>query len=168
MPVSYESFCRILGSFPTGVAIVTARAHDGTARGLTSSAVCSVSAKPPLLLVCVDKGSRTLEAIQFSGAFVVNFLAADGEELSRRFASKAPDKFAGVTWEPAQSARGAPILVDDIEAYAECLVKQVIDAGDHYVIIAGVEGGGVKAKDPLLYFRGNYAPWGGCSAREAS
>jgi flavin reductase (DIM6/NTAB) family NADH-FMN oxidoreductase RutF len=163
VPVDREAFCRILGSFPTGVAIVTARAVDGTPRGLTSSAVCSVSLSPPLLLVCVDKTSRTLEAIRSSGAFVANILAAGAEELSRRFASKAHDKFAGVRWEPAGAAGGAPILVDDVEAYAECLVEQTVDAGDHYVIIGSVEGGGVKAKGPLLYFQGRYKAIAGLS-----
>jgi flavin reductase (DIM6/NTAB) family NADH-FMN oxidoreductase RutF len=168
VPVDHEAFCRILGAFPTGVAIVTACAEDGTPKGLTSSAVCSVSASPPLLLVCVDKKSRTLEAIQSSGAFVANILAAGAEELSRKFASKAHDKFAGVVWEPAESAGGAPILVDDVEAYAECLVAQVVDAGDHYVIIGSVEGGGVKARAPLLYFQGRYKTFGEFSHREAS
>ena len=168
MPVDRDAFCRILGAFPTGVAIVTACAEDGTPKGLTSSAVCSVSASPPLLLVCVDKQSRTLDAIRSSGAFVANILAAGAEELSQRFASKAHDKFAGVVWEPAGSAGGAPILVDDVEAYAECLVAQIVDAGDHYVIIGSVEGGGVKAKDPLLYFQGHYQTFEGASRREAS
>src|SRR6266536_4037747 len=100
VPVDIELFKNVIGSFPAGVTIVTARGADGVPRGLTSNAVCSVSANPPLLLVCVDKRSQTLPSIQTSGAFVVNFLVAGREELSNRFASKDPDKLAGVAWEP--------------------------------------------------------------------
>src|SRR5690606_2211908 len=88
MPVDYELFRGVAGAFPTGVTIVTTLGRDGVPRGLTSNAVCSVSADPPLILVCVDKKSQTLPYLQESGTFVVNFLAAGRAELSNRFASK--------------------------------------------------------------------------------
>jgi len=159
VPVDIELFKNVIGSFPAGVTIVTARGADGVPRGLTSNAVCSVSANPPLLLVCVDKRSQTLPSIQTSGAFVVNFLAAGREELSNRFASKDPDKLAGVAWKPSRIADGAPVLADDVVAAAECLVTQAVEAGDHWVFIGCIERGTVREGAPLMYFRRSYAAW---------
>jgi flavin reductase (DIM6/NTAB) family NADH-FMN oxidoreductase RutF len=159
VPVDLELFKEVAGSFPAGVAVVTARDADGQPRGLTSNAICSVSASPPLLLVCVDKRSQTLPAIRSAGSFVVNFLAAGREELSDRCASKRPDKLAGVAWQPSAIAGGAPILVDDVVAVAECLVVREIDAGDHCIFIGGIEAGAVYERVPLMYYRRAYAPW---------
>lgn len=159
MAVDLELFKGVAGSFPAGVAVVTARAPGAEPRGLTSNAICSVSASPPQLLVCVDMRSQTLPAIRGAGSFVVNFLAAGREELSDRFASKHPDKLAGVTWEPSPVAGGAPILVEDVVAVAECLVAQEIDAGDHWIFIGRIEAGAVYERVPLMYYRRAYAPW---------
>ena len=63
-----------MSAFPTGVAVVTTLDAEGGPRGLTTNALCAVSAEPPLLLVCVDRESRTLPALLHSGRFVVNFL----------------------------------------------------------------------------------------------
>ena len=81
-----------------GVAIVTTLEPDGTPRGLTTNAVASVSAAPPILLVAVDRGSRTLPALLHSKRFVVNFMRDDCAELCALFASKADDKFSQVAW----------------------------------------------------------------------
>src|SRR2546423_12069348 len=88
--VDKATFFAIMGAFPTGVTIVTALDADGAPRGLTSNAVCSVSAEPPLLLVCVDTRSQTLPALQCSGRFVVNYLLAERDGLANLFASKEP------------------------------------------------------------------------------
>jgi flavin-dependent trigonelline monooxygenase, reductase component len=159
VPIDLELFKGVVGSFPTGVTVVTSCGADGVPRGLTSNAICSVSADPPQLLVCVDKRSQTLPAIRAAGSFVVNFLAAGREELSDRFASKHPDKLADVTWEPSAIAGGAPILVDDVVAVAECVVAQEVDAGDHWIFIGRIEAGAVYERVPLMYYRRAYAPW---------
>ena len=96
MAVDEAAFRSIVGSFPTGVVVVTAWNGDGTPRGLTISAFCSVSLEPPLVLVCVDKESRTLPAIQASARFAVNVLAEGTEELALKFATKRDDKFDAV------------------------------------------------------------------------
>lgn len=103
-------FSEFFGSFPTPIAIVTARDREGRLSGFTSNAVCSVSASSQTLLVSVGKGSRTLPAIQESQAFAVNFLSAAGRTASQVFASKAVDKFADVEWVPSRIAEGAPCL----------------------------------------------------------
>jgi flavin reductase (DIM6/NTAB) family NADH-FMN oxidoreductase RutF len=159
VPVDLELFKRVVGSFPAGVAVVTARGADGVSRGMTSNAICSVSASPPQLLVCVDKRSQTLSAIRGARSFVVNILAAGREALSDRFASKHHDKLAGVTWEPSRVAGGAPVLVDDVVAAAECLVTKEIDAGDHWIVVGTIEAGTVHDRVPLMYYRRVYASW---------
>jgi flavin reductase (NADH) len=157
MAIRQEDFFAIMSAFPTGVAIVTSLDVDGEPRGCTTNAVCSVSAEPPLLLVCLDKGSRTLPALFHSKRFVVNFLAEGRDELARLFASKADDKFAGVAWEPGTT--GMPCLREDSLAYAECATEQELEAGDH-VIVTGLVVGGLApdpASVPILYFRRSYS-----------
>lgn len=152
-------FFAIMGAFPSGVTIVTAIDADGAPRGLTSNATCSVSAEPPLLLVCVDKRSQTLGALRQSGGFVVNYLAAGRDELANRFASKEPDKFRGVVYRA--SAEGLPVLHEDAIAYAVCRTDQEVDAGDHLILIGRVLEGQAPAPGsaPLMYFRRGYATW---------
>jgi flavin reductase (DIM6/NTAB) family NADH-FMN oxidoreductase RutF len=155
--LSREEFFAIMSAFPTGVAVVTTLDADGEPRGLTTNALCAVSAEPPLLLVCVDKESRTLPALLHSRRFVVNFLAERRDELAQLFASKAEDKFAAVSWEPGLG--GMPCLREDSLAYAECQTEQELEAGDH-VIVTGLVVGGLApdpASVPILYFRRSYS-----------
>lgn len=159
MPVRGHLFRRVVGSFPSGVTVVTAMQEDGTPRGLTSNAVTAVSAEPPLLLVCIDQHSNTLSAVRHSRAFVVNFLAAGAEELAIRFSSKDPDKFEGLRWTASSLAVGAPILEDHVVAHAECIVNRRVRAGDHWVFIAQIEHGVVYRGTPLMFFRRHFAPW---------
>jgi flavin reductase (DIM6/NTAB) family NADH-FMN oxidoreductase RutF len=157
--VDKATFFAIMGAFPTGVTIVTTLDKDGEPRGLTSNAVCSVSAEPPLLLVCVDKKSQTLPGLRHSRTFVVNYLAAGRGELANLFATKDPEKFANVSWRPAKN--GMPWLHVDSLAHAECTTRQEIEAGDHVVLLAEVTGGQPPAPGthPLMYFRRNYGTW---------
>lgn len=153
------TFFAIMGAFPTGVGIVTALDADNQPRGLTTNALCSVSAEPPLLLVCVDKRSQTLPALRHSGRFVVNYLSAGRDALANLFASKEPDKFADVAWRPG--GNGMPLLHEDSLAFAECTTVQEIDAGDHIVFLGQVDAGEppVPASQPLMYFRRTYGTW---------
>lgn len=152
-------FFAIMGAFPSGVTIVTALDVDGSPRGLTSNATCSVSAEPALLLVCVDKRSQTLAALRHSGGFVVNYLSAGRGDLANRFASKEPEKFRDVAYRPSES--GFPILHNDVIAYAECHTEQEVDAGDHTILIGRVVAGEPPepGSAPLMYFRRGYATW---------
>ncbi|MBV9101354.1 MAG: flavin reductase family protein [Candidatus Dormibacteraeota bacterium] len=159
MAVEGDLFRQVLGSFPAGVTVVTAVDADDSPKGLTSTAVTSVSASPPLLLVCVDRTSNTLPAIEHSQAFVVNFLAAGEEWLALRFASKAPDKFSGLSWTRSEVAAGAPVLSDHVVAHAECVVTERIEAGDHIIFIGQIEHGVVREGVPLMFFRHEFAPW---------
>src|SRR5438105_538906 len=161
MPVDRETFAEIMGSLPSGVAIVTTLDETGAPKGLTTSAVASVSAEPPLLLVCVDFTSRTLPALRAGGRFLVNFMRAGTADVCRLFASKVEDKFAEVAWRA--SASGMPLLHEDAIAWAECVTVQEVEAGDHVVLLGSVEAGAPAApgEQPLVYYRRAWGAWAG-------
>lgn len=147
-------FREVIGSFATGVAIVTADSPDGPA-GLTTNAVTSVSLDPLLLLVCFDNASRTLPIVIDAGRFAVNVLRRGQEDLARVFASKrvGREKFEAVTH---TVAHGVPVL-DDALAWLACDLEDLHRAGDHTIGIGRVTHVFADADgDPLLFFRGGY------------
>ena len=154
MPIEREQFFALMASFASSVTVITSKGPDGVVRGLTASAFCSVSLDPRLCLVSVDNRSESIGAIADSGMFAVNILAGDQEEISRRFASKLPDKFEGVSYRPGPQTE-APIL-DGVLAWIECRVDQAIPAGDHTVFIGEILDGTANEGMPLTYFRGQY------------
>jgi flavin reductase (DIM6/NTAB) family NADH-FMN oxidoreductase RutF len=157
MAVSREGFVAIMSAFPTGVAIVTTLEPDGTPRGLTTNAVTSVSAEPPILLVCVDRNSRTLPALLSCKRFVVNFMRDDHEEICRLFASKEDDKFTHVAWTPGRD--GVPVLHEGAIAHAQCETLDELVIGDHVVVTGLVVEGDAPADSdvPIVYFNKAYA-----------
>ena len=154
MPVDREQFFALMASFASGVTVITSTGADGVERGLTASAFCSVSLEPRLCLVSVDNRSESIGAIKESGTFAVNILARDQEDLSRRFASKLPDKFEGIAYRPGTST-GAPIL-DGVLAWIECRVHTAVPGGDHTVFIGEIQDGTANEGTPLLYYRSQY------------
>jgi flavin reductase (DIM6/NTAB) family NADH-FMN oxidoreductase RutF len=159
VPVDRDTFVEIMASYPAGVAVVTTLDADGTPRGLTTTAVASVSAEPPVVLVCVDLTSRTLPALRAGGRFVVNFLREGRSELARLFASKRDDKFEHVAWTPSRS--GMPVLAEDALAWAECVTVHELEPGDHVILLGQVEeGAGAADEDaPLMYYRRSWGVW---------
>jgi flavin reductase (NADH) len=157
MSVDRSDFVAIMSAFPTGVAIVTTLEPDGTPRGLTTNAVTSVSAAPPILLVCVARDSRTLPALLHTKRFVVNFMRDDCADVCTLFASKADDKFAQVAWTPGLG--GVPVLHEGAIAHAECTTLEELEIGDHVVVTGLVEDGSAPdpAQVPIVYFRKSYA-----------
>jgi flavin reductase (DIM6/NTAB) family NADH-FMN oxidoreductase RutF len=155
MAVDPDVFKRALGSWASGVTIVTS-AHGGERLGMTVSAFSSVSLAPPLVLVCADKGSNTNALIQKSGSFTVNVLAAGQSALSNLFADKKREaiRFDGLDCAPG--ATGCPRL-PGVLAVLDCRVHEAIDAGDHWVYIGAVEAAAIASdKEPLVYHRGAY------------
>jgi flavin reductase (DIM6/NTAB) family NADH-FMN oxidoreductase RutF len=154
-------FRDVLASFPAGVVIVTAMGEGYEPAGVTVSSFCSVSARPTLILVCIDESSRTLSAIRFSGTFTVNILAAGREELALLFASKGDDKFRGVAWEEPQADNGGPILRQGAAAYLACSVQNEVEAGDHRIFIGlAVEAGMQTGHPHLLYHKRSFSSAG--------
>jgi flavin reductase (DIM6/NTAB) family NADH-FMN oxidoreductase RutF len=159
MPVDRDRYRQLAGSFPTGVTIVTTKGADGSPRGLTTQSFIGLSTEPPLMLIAIDKGSRTLAALQKARAFVINFVKQGSDEVATKFASKSEDKFAGIPWRPSSVADGAPILHECAVAYAECVIVEQQEAGDHWMFIGRVEGGEVLGGVPLMYYHRSYAAW---------
>src|SRR5215203_7156677 len=97
--VSPEEFRSTLSAYATGVNVVTAVGPQGPS-GATANAVTSLSLEPPLMLACLDRGSRTLEVLRAAGHFGINGLAAEQEDLALRFSSKDPhpEKWREVDW----------------------------------------------------------------------
>lgn len=159
MAVDRELYRALSGSFPTGVTVVTTIDAAGAPKGLTSQSYIGLSTEPPLMLISVDKNARTLPALQHTRAFCINFLKTGAEDLASRFASKAEEKFAGLSWRPSNVAAGAPMLVEHSVAVAECQVTEIIEAGDHWLFIGRVAGGIVCGGTPLMYYKRTYAAW---------
>lgn len=153
------TFLSIMSAFPAGIAVITTLNENAQPVGLTTTALCSVSADPPALLVCVDRGSRTLPSLLSRKEFVVSFLRNSGCATSILFASKKEDKFSAVRWHP--SPGGLPILTEDSLAWADCSLLEAVPVGDHVVLIAEVREGDVSppAHEPLVYFQRSFGTW---------
>ena len=152
MSVSAGEFREALRKFASGVTIVTV-AGDGELHGMTASSFASVSLEPPLVLVCLDKTSRTRALVAETGAFGVNVLRSDHQEASRAFARPGVKPFATV---PHRAGRNGAPLLDEAIAVLECSTHQVFAAGDHDVVIGEVTAAGLQGGDPLVYFDGAY------------
>ena len=153
MPVTAAEFRLALRHFPAGVTVVTTRDGQGRPCGLTASAFTSVSLAPPLVLVCIDHAATAYRAFMESGWFAVNVLSKSQAHLSRRFATTATDKFAGVAF---REGRGGLPMLEDVVAALECRVVQRYEGGDHTIFVGEVEGAAVNGGPPLVYFRGAY------------
>lgn len=142
-----------IGSFTTGVTVVTSFGENGPS-GLTASAICSLSIDPLLMLVCLDRGSRTLRAIEQSRRLGVNVLGRDQEELARGFALKGPEheKFSGVGW----TDRGGLPQLDGVVAWLAGDVTELMPGGDHLIAVTAITDVDAPGGKPLVYFRGRF------------
>src|SRR5512134_2266478 len=146
------AFRQALSQFAAGVTVVTTRCGDGTPRGLTVTAFCSVSLDPPLVLVSIDNRSEAHDGFA-EGAFAVSVLAEGQEEVSRRFALPGTDKFA--SGECVASASGLPLIPDAL-AHLLCRVVTAVPGGDHTVYLGQVEDVQVREGRPLVYHGRGY------------
>jgi flavin reductase (DIM6/NTAB) family NADH-FMN oxidoreductase RutF len=151
------AFRQLLGRFATGVAVVTTRAPDGRPVGMTASSLASVSLRPPLLSVSIDHAATIHEAILAAPAFVVNVLEESQEAISRRFAEDHPDRFDGIGYRLGEHGL---VLIDGAHAWIECDRHELIEAGDHTIVLGRVTGGTTGEGRPLLYYRGGYGALG--------
>ena len=150
-----RAFRKALGSFPTGVAIITTTGPDGQPVGLTCNSFSSVSLEPPLVSWGLRLSSKNLETFRQAGAFAINILAEDQKDLSGRFASSSIfDKFEGV--KHSRGHRGLP-LIDDCVANFECDKFAEHVAGDHVLFLGQVvrfDHG--RQEDALVFYKGAY------------
>ncbi len=149
-----RAFRRALGNFATGVTVVTADDGRGNKVGVTANSFNSVSLDPPLILWSLDKRSSSLATFDAASHFAVNILAADQIDLSNNFAKPRDDRFAGIAHQPG--AGGAPILMD-CSANFQCEKYQMVDGGDHWIMIGKVVAFEDCGRSPLLYHQGAYS-----------
>lgn len=150
--VGPEEYREALKRFAAGVTIVTV-AHGGLVHGLTVTALAAVSLQPPLVLVCLEKGSRTRELILQSGRFVVNILNESQDELARRFATKGEKTLEDIPHRLVEG--GIPALEGAISTIV-CSTVNVTDGGDHEVFLASVLETWTAPGQPLVYYNRDY------------
>jgi flavin reductase (DIM6/NTAB) family NADH-FMN oxidoreductase RutF/DNA-binding IclR family transcriptional regulator len=155
MTIDAKHFRRVLGHFPTGVAVISGMDPEGKPAGMAIGSFTSVSLDPPLVAFLPDKTSTSWPKIAPSGKFCVNILASEQESVCRAFAVKGGDKFSQFAWSPS-SITGSPRL-DDVVAWIDCEVQSVTEAGDHFIVIGRVlELDVANPSLPLLFFQGGY------------
>jgi 3-hydroxy-9,10-secoandrosta-1,3,5(10)-triene-9,17-dione monooxygenase reductase component len=153
------TFRTVLGRFATGVTVVTAML-EGMPYGITANAFSSLSLNPPLILVCVNRGSRFLRALARSQAFAVNILSDDQLHLARYFAdvSRVHGSHDGLAY--SVSPLGSPVL-DGTNAALDCSQFQTHDGGDHVICVGKVEGLSLNERGrPLLFHGGRFGEVG--------
>jgi len=152
MSFDTRAFRQALGSFPTGVAVVTA--GEGKHVGITVNSFTSVSLDPPLVLWCIDKKSDRFEAFTQAKSFTISILGTAHEEVSSRLAKQGAHHLDGI--ELLSTALGPPALGDAL-AYFECENEAVHDAGDHAILVGKViRFARQEAGTPLVFFQGRY------------
>jgi len=160
--VDVKRYRAVMGRFVTGVTVVTSMVQTQAGMhpwGTTVNAFTSVSLDPPLVLVCIGRERSIHDVIAAVGRFAVNILAEESQGLSDCFAG-APSElprsgFCAAAYHPGRT--GVPILEAAV-AHVECVVEQVLEAGDHTIYLArAVELGASDVHPlPLLYYRGRY------------
>lgn len=151
--IEATEFRQALGRFATGIAVVTTLGKDGEPLGLTVNSFNSVSLDPPLVLWSLDKSSLQLDGFKNSGFYGVSILSREQEETSNLFAMVTDDRFERTGWQTGKT--GAP-MIDGALAQIDCTTEQIIDAGDHVVLLGRVVDIAVKGGEPLIYYGGAY------------
>ena len=154
MPFDAQELRRVMGTFCTGVTIITTRDDAGRPFGLTANAVTSLSLNPPLVLICVDRKAESHAHFFTSKVFVVNVLSEEQEAVSRRFAVSGGEKFTEV---PCRPGNLGALILEGTLAHLECRIVETHEGGDHVIHIGAVEHGEVRGGRPLLFFQGKYA-----------
>jgi flavin reductase (DIM6/NTAB) family NADH-FMN oxidoreductase RutF len=150
-----RTFRNALGSFATGVTVVTSLGPEGEPLGFTANSFNSVSLDPPLVLFSLDRGAYSLKAFEAAGVFAINVLSETQEALSVAFARpREGDKWQGVRFE--SWGTGSPILLDALASF-DCETTSTHDGGDHVIFVGRVLRLRIAEHGrPLLYFRGAY------------
>jgi flavin reductase (DIM6/NTAB) family NADH-FMN oxidoreductase RutF len=142
------------GHLPGGVTVVTAIGSEGYA-GMTASAVCSLSLEPPLVLACLERGSRTLQAIGEGGRFGINVLECRHEPIARAFATRGCDRGWGLgSWIEREGA----LMLEDCRGWISCELRDLLPGGDHEIAVGKVTEAhhSDDSGDPLVSYAGEY------------
>ena len=152
-PIDPRDFRQALGSYATGVTIITAAGADNKPYGLTCNSFTSVSLNPPLVLWSLLLYSSSLSVFQDATHFAVNVLGVSQQALADKFAKSSDDKFIGVDWRPGLG--NAPLLTESIANF-QCRAVNRYYGGDHVIFLGAVEAYSYAHKEPLLFARGSY------------
>ena len=148
-----RDFRNALGTYATGVTIITAAGSDGKPYGLTCNSFASVSLNPPLILWSLGMFSQGLSVFQNASHFAVNVLGASQQALAKKFATPSEDKFAGVEWTAGLGQ--APVLADSVANF-QCRAVDRYYGGDHVIFLGAVEAYAYNRQEPLLFARGSF------------
>ncbi|WP_433400866.1 flavin reductase family protein [Streptomyces sp. CA-146814] len=135
--IAADEFRSAMASLAAPVTVVTCYDATGTPRGLTASAVSSLSLDPPLLLVCLDRNSRTHDVLVSADAFTLHLLGPENEALAKRFAGPTDQRFENVPLASGPTSHQAPQLAD-CALRLTCTRYDVIEAGDHSILVGRV------------------------------
>jgi flavin reductase (DIM6/NTAB) family NADH-FMN oxidoreductase RutF len=154
MNLSPERFRATMAHLVAGVTVVAVKDDAGRSVGMTASAVTSLSLEPPMLLVCIDRSAAIHDLIVRARAFSVSILAADQEDVARRFADPERHEFAmeGVAAGPS----GLP-LVEGALAHLECARGAVYGGGDHSIVTGTLDWSRTREGAPLCHFGSSYS-----------
>ena len=152
-PFDLRDYRHALGAFLTGVTVVTTLDRQGGPRGFTANSFTSVSLDPPLVLVCIDKRGRSFEVFAEGDGYAVNILSESQQAVSSAFATPTGDRFARVAWHAGPA--GHPVF-EGAAAWLDCRRHDLVDAGDHVIMIGRVVGYHHTVRPPLGYSRGTY------------
>ena len=142
----------VMAHFATGVTVVASRGPDGRTCGLTANSIASVSLKPLLVLVCVNREAASHACIVEGGAFAVSILDHRHEQLARRFAAgDRTARFEELAYRT--EVTGSPVLEEAL-AWLDCRVQNVHQAGDHSIVVGEVVACDARVGEPLFFFRG--------------
>lgn len=144
---------QVLGSFVTGVTVVTTIDSEGKPHGLTANSFSSVSLDPPLILWIQSRSAPSHPVFRTCERFAINILADEQIDISNRFAKPSADKFAGI---PTHAGVGGVPLIDGSTAHLECRLVNCYPGGDHVVLIGEVERIKRHPRQPLVFGGGKY------------
>jgi flavin reductase (DIM6/NTAB) family NADH-FMN oxidoreductase RutF len=152
-PIDPRDFRNALGTYATGVTIITAAGVDGKPYGITCNSFASVSLNPPLVLWSLVLYSSSLSVFQNASHFAVNVLGASQQALANKFAKSSEDKFVGVDW--TSGIGNAPLLMESVANF-QCRAVNRYYGGDHVIFLGAVEAYAYNRNEPLLFARGGY------------
>lgn len=152
-PIDPTELRRCLGSFVTGVTVITVLDDEGNPIGMTANSFNSVSLDPPLIVWSLRLNASTFGVYSKAKRFVVNILAEDQVDVSNRFARSGPDRFDGIAW---RKGLGGVPLIDGCAAHLECSTEQTYPGGDHLLFLGRVERIVNATRRPLAFGAGKY------------
>jgi flavin reductase (DIM6/NTAB) family NADH-FMN oxidoreductase RutF len=161
--ITEATFRLVMSRFAGAVSIVATGSGPADWRGMTATAVCSLSAEPPSLVVCLNRVTGTYQQLRRHGRFSVNLLSAHHVELARTFAGHnglvGAERFARDEW--TTGTHGVPVLADALACF-ECHVSESVEHGTHTLLIGGIESARcADDAEPLVYHRHRFRDLGG-------